>query len=85
MFSALYNMIIVPLNTLLEFFYQFIFEATGKPGVAVIGLSFVVTLCTLPLYMVAESWQEKEREIQLKLKPGVARIKKFFKDRYFRV
>ena len=79
MFSALYNMIIVPLNTLLEFFYQFIFEATGNPGVAVIGLSFVVTLCTLPLYMVAEGWQEKEREIQLRLKPGVARIKKFFK------
>lgn len=79
MFSALYNMIIVPLNTLLEFFYQFIFEATGNPGVAVIGLSFVVTLCTLPLYMVAEGWQEKERETQLRLKPGVARIKKFFK------
>ena len=79
MFSALYNIIILPLNTLLEFFYQFLFEATGNEGIAVIGLSFVVTLCTLPLYMVAEGWQEKERETQIALKPGIERIKKFFK------
>lgn len=79
MFSALYNIIILPLNTLLEFFYQFIFEATNNPGIAVIGLSFVVTLCTLPLYMVAEGWQEKERKTQIMLKPGIERIKKFFK------
>ena len=79
MFSALYNIIILPLNTLLEFFYQFLYEATRNEGVAVIGLSFVVTLCTLPLYMVAEGWQEKERETQAALKPGIERIKKFFK------
>ena len=79
MLNALYNVIILPLNTLLEFFYQFIFEATSNKVIAVIGLSFIVTLCTLPLYMVAEGWQEKERETQLRLKPGIERIKKFFK------
>ncbi len=79
MFTALYNLIIFPLNELLEFFYEFIYEATYMPPFAIIGLSFVVTLCTLPLYMVAEKWQDKERETQAKLKPGIQRIKKFFK------
>ncbi len=79
MLNALYNAVILPINTLLEFFYQFLFEATGHECVAVIGLSFVVTLCTLPLYMVAETWQDKERETSAMLRPGIERIKKFFK------
>lgn len=77
--SALYNLIIFPISQLLEFFYQFIYEASGREAFAVIALSFVVTLCTLPLYMVAEGWQEIERETHSKLQPGIARIKKAFK------
>lgn len=77
--TILYDIIIFPLNELLEFFYQFIFEATDNEGIAVIGLSFIVTLCTLPLYMVAENWQEIERKTQAKLHPGIQRIKSTFK------
>lgn len=79
MFSALYQIFIMPLIQLTEFFYSFFFEVTGNQGIAVIGLSFVVTIFTLPLYMVAEQWQETERNIQKKLKPGVGRIKNTFK------
>ena len=79
MLNALYNAVIFPVYEVLEFFYEFLFEATGNEGIAVIGLSFVVTLCTFPLYMVAEKWQDRERETQQKLKPGIERIKKFFK------
>ncbi|MCR5606645.1 MAG: membrane protein insertase YidC [Treponema sp.] len=79
MLSAIYNIIIFPLTQLLEFCYQFVFEATGKEAIAVIFLSFIVTLCTLPLYMVAESWQDIERATQKKLKTGIDRIKKAFK------
>ncbi|MBR0494632.1 MAG: membrane protein insertase YidC [Treponema sp.] len=78
--SIFYNLIIFPISQLLEFFYQFIYEATNREPIAIIGLSFVVTLCTLPLYMVAEGWQEKERETRLKLQPGIDRIKKAFKS-----
>lgn len=74
-----YNLIIYPISQLLEFFYQFIYDATGKEAVAVIGLSFCVTLSCLPLYMVAEKWQETERNTRLKLQPGIDRIKKAFK------
>ena len=79
MFSVLYQIFIMPLIQLTEFFYSLFYEITGNQGIAVIGLSFVVTIFTLPLYMVAEQWQETERNIQKKLKPGVERIKNTFK------
>ena len=59
MASALFAAIIAPLVNILEFFYVAFNTLTGSKGVAVVGLSFVVTLCTLPLYMVAERWQEE--------------------------
>ena len=75
----LYNSIIGPLELLLEFFFKLVQVITGNTGIAVISLSFIVTILTLPLYMVAENWQEKERSIQNKLKPGIDRIKQTFK------
>ena len=79
MLNAIYQIFIFPIIQIFEFFYQFIFEITNNKGIAVIGLSIVVSLVTLPLYMIAESWQEKERLIQKKLKPGIDRIKAVFK------
>ena len=79
MASALFAAIIAPLINILEFFYVLFEQTMGSKGVAVVGLSFVVTLCTLPLYMVAERWQEEERRTQERLRPGVKRIKKAFK------
>ncbi|MCR5723554.1 MAG: YidC/Oxa1 family membrane protein insertase [Treponema sp.] len=75
----LYNLIIHPIRQLLEICYIFFTEVTHNPGISVIGLSFVVTICCLPLYIVAEGWQEKERLIQKKLKPGLQRIKQAFR------
>ncbi|MBR6142761.1 MAG: YidC/Oxa1 family membrane protein insertase [Treponema sp.] len=75
----LYNLIIHPIKQLLEIFYIFFYELTNSPGISVIGLSFVVTLCCLPLYIVAEQWQEKERLIQKQMRFRVQRIKKAFK------
>ena len=51
----------------------------GNTGIAVLGVSLTVTLLCLPLYIVAESWQETERSTQSKMKDGIARIKKAFK------
>lgn len=77
--TVLYNLIIFPLTQLLEFFYVLFFEITKNKGISVIGLSFVVSLCTLPLYMIAEQWQEIEREKQSQMKKGIDRIKTTFK------
>ncbi|MBQ6779604.1 MAG: membrane protein insertase YidC [Treponema sp.] len=75
--SFFYNIIIVPIYDLLEFFYVFFASITSK-GLAVIALSFVVTLLCLPLYIVAEKWQERERQIQTRMKPTLDRIKAAF-------
>ena len=77
--TALFAVIIAPLVNILEFFYVLFEKITGSRGIAVVGLSFVVTICTLPLYMVAEKWQEEERRKQDLLRPGVKRIKAAFK------
>lgn len=79
MLSFLYQITISPLYGLIEFFYKLFYEITDNEGVAVIGLSFVVTILTLPLYMAAEKWQEKERQTQKALKPGIDRIKSVFR------
>jgi len=80
MTNPLYIIIISPLVLILEFFFQLFSEITGNPGSAIIGLSFIVTIFCLPLYMIAEQWQETERQIQKRLAPGVARIKQTFKS-----
>ena len=79
MLSALYATVIKPLVQIIEFFYELFYEITGNEGISVIGLSFIVTFFTLPLYMVAENWQKKERLIQQEMKQGINRIKKTFK------
>ncbi len=75
--SFLYNIFIAPIYDLLEFFYVF-FSAVTSKGLAVIALSFIVTLLCLPLYIVAEKWQEKERQVQAIMKPTLERIKAVF-------
>lgn len=77
--SFLFTIIITPIIQILEFFFTLFYEITSNQGIAVIGLSFVVTLCTLPLYMVAEKWEETERNIQKAMKPTIDNIKAVFK------
>ena len=77
--NVFFTMVITPIIQILEFFYSLFFELTDNAGIAVIGLSFVVTLCTLPLYMVAEKWEETERNKQKAMKPVIDNIKSVFK------
>src|SRR5574344_450043 len=76
--SLFYNLIIVPLYNLMEVVYRFLSDISS-PGVSIIGVSVAVTLLCLPLYIVAEAWQEKERLTQKELQPGVQRIKDTFR------
>ncbi|MDR0598479.1 MAG: membrane protein insertase YidC [Treponema sp.] len=48
-------------------------------GLAVMGISFFVSLLCLPLYLKAEESQKKEREIQTRMAKKTAVIKKYFK------
>ena len=48
-------------------------------GLSIIILSLGINLITLPIYNVAEKWQEMERIIQKRMKPKVKDIKAVFK------
>lgn len=79
MLSFLYTIIIYPLYTIIECIYTIFKKITGNSGISIIGVSIGITLLCLPLYAVAEKWQELQRQIEKKLEPGINRIKKAFK------
>ncbi|MCQ2584339.1 MAG: membrane protein insertase YidC [Treponema sp.] len=83
MAAFLYNVILFPLVQIIEFVYLLvygIFHDFSQPeGFAIIGVSVAITLLCLPLYVVAEKWQQVERDTQKKLEPGISRIKAVFK------
>lgn len=77
--SILYTIILYPLVQIIEISYFLFNKLFSNTGIAIIGVSLTVTLLCLPLYIVAEGWQQVERNTQAKLKPGIDRIKSAFK------
>ena len=74
----LYTLIIYPLYTIIEVVFTLVNKVTRNEALSVIGVSIAITLLCLPLYAVAEHWQEVEREKQNKMKAGLDRIKQAF-------
>lgn len=74
-----YLLLIYPLYQIIEFCYTLSDGIVKNPGMAIIGVSLAVSFLCLPLYVIAERWQETERQTQAKLKPGIDRIKAAFK------
>jgi len=79
MINFLYAIIIYPIEQIIEIVYTLIYKIFKIPGISVIGVSFAVTFLSLPLYIIAEKWQETERQIIKKLKPKTDKIKQVFK------
>ncbi len=79
MLDFLYSILIYPLYQIVELCYFVSWKILRNPGYSVLIVSFAVSFFSLPLYIIAEKWQETERNIQIKLKPGIDRIKKAFK------
>ena len=77
--KILSTVIIYPLTQIIEFSYVFFYRFFKNPGISVIGVSLAVTLLCLPLYIVAERWQQVQRDTEAKLNPRADRIKKAFK------
>lgn len=77
--NLFYTVVIYPLTQIIELVFTFCDKLFDSTPIALIGVSFAVSMLTLPLYIVAESWQEKERLKQKEMKPKVDRIKRAFK------
>jgi membrane protein insertase Oxa1/YidC/SpoIIIJ len=79
MFTFLYTLIIFPIVQIIELCYLFVYRIFDNPGVSILGVSITVSICTLPLYFVAEKHQYKERNLQKRLTPKINKIKAVFK------
>jgi membrane protein insertase Oxa1/YidC/SpoIIIJ len=76
--NILYTIIIYPIVQIIEFAFVFAQKLFRETGLSIIFVSGAVSILCLPLYMVAESWQEVERNIQKMLAPKIAKIKAVF-------
>ena len=83
MASIFYNIVIAPIEFVVEFVFELMFRVLGQrqtnQGLAIIGVSLAISFFTLPLYRRADKVQQKERNTQKKLSPWVTHIKKTFK------
>jgi len=79
LFEIIYYIIISPIELMIETVYTFLsIIVRYNPVFPIFGISVFVTLCCLPLYEKAESIQNKERNIQRRMKHKIASISKHF-------
>jgi YidC/Oxa1 family membrane protein insertase len=79
MLDILYTIIVYPIELFIEFVFVFSIKVFKNTGLSVVSVSIAVSLLCLPLYIVAEKWQQLERDIQKRLKPKIEKIKNVFK------
>ena len=75
-----FDIFIFPIEFIIEtlfFLFKNIFNLSYSTSIFLLSLS--VNFLSLPLYNVAEKWQEKERNIQNKMKPMIDNIKAVYK------
>ncbi|GHT91551.1 membrane protein [Spirochaetia bacterium] len=77
--NILYTIIIYPLVQVIEICYLFAYRVFGHNSTfAVCGVSVAVSVLTLPLYFIAEKYQQIERDTQKRLKTKIDKIKAVF-------
>ena len=65
--SALYTLIIYPLELLFEVVFTIANRIIGNPGLSIIFLSLAFNFLVLPLYKRADELQKEERDMQSKM------------------
>ncbi|WP_059369351.1 YidC/Oxa1 family membrane protein insertase [Treponema endosymbiont of Eucomonympha sp.] len=78
MLNALYTVVIYPLTQIIEFVFVFSQKVFKETGWSVAAVSAAISVLCLPLYAVAERWQQTERDAQKRLKPKVDKIRAVF-------
>lgn len=68
-----------PLKMIFELIFNVSYIVTENVWVSIILLSLLMNFLVLPLYMSADKMQDKAKDIEAKLRPGILHIKKTFK------
>lgn len=79
MLDFFYNILIYPIELIIEFLFvasEKVFK--NNSGISILIVSLAVSIGCLPLYAIAEKLQQKERNIQNKMKDKITSIKKNF-------
>ena len=77
--SALYTLVISPLELVFEIIFTIANKIIGNEGISIIFLSLAVNFLVLPLYKRADELQAEERDIQAKMAYRIKRTKETFK------
>jgi YidC/Oxa1 family membrane protein insertase len=78
MLTALYDILIYPIELLVNYIYAFFFRFSDSHGIAIVGISVAITILSFPLYSIAEKIQQSERDVRKSLQGGIDRIKAVF-------
>lgn len=77
--TALYKLLIGPLELFFEVVFSMAYHVLNHPGLAIIFLSLAMNFLVLPLYRQADALQAEQRDKEMKLQPWITHIKKTFK------
>ncbi len=77
--NGLYNIIIYPIELIVEVVFSTINGLFRNPGIAIMGVSLIVSVLVLPLYAKADAIQEEERKKQQAMSHWTEHIRKTFK------
>ena len=79
MTNFLYTLIIFPIEQIIEICFFYGNTWFRSSGIAIIGVSAAVSTLILPVYLMAEKQQQRQRGIEKSLKKGVRVIKSVFR------
>ena len=79
MSSFLFNLIIKPIELILEIVFALSYRVLNNAGIAIICVSLAVSVLTIPLYKRADAIQDEEREKKKKMDRWVTHIRRTFK------
>jgi YidC/Oxa1 family membrane protein insertase len=76
--NILYQVFILPIETIMQLVLSSVYAATGSYGLSIFVLSLLINVALLPLFQLAERWQEAERNVQKLLKPKLKQFRQAF-------
>ena len=85
MLILLYNLFILPIETLMRWVLESLFFVIGDYGLAIILLSVVINILIFPLTALSEKYRKDDKDIKDKMENDIANIKKSYtgRERYF--
>ncbi len=76
--TLLYDIFILPLETLFSLVFGIFYRLSGRYGFSIILLSLFFTALTTPIYFLAEKWKKKEFAFQARMAAELASVKKHY-------